>query len=305
MRKLFWLDSSPSVWTRLLARGVDYCLFYLLFSLASMFFPFYIDDLYYLGFAFLMPILWIPLEALLISKYKTTPGKKIFGIRIETHLSGRLPFLISLKRSLFLGARPGIIRQKKILIKRFLLGFAVFSVLLGGAFFEKEIAVVTTGFEKYKTVDGWIEYTSSEGGFKVILPGDPACESKVLPVPSQNKKLNYNELKSYQTKKVYYSVSYIELPRKWKMAGAKRLLQGALDLIIDYTPESKLISKSMTKHQNLHALDFKFSQGEEEVQGRLILVGTTLYRLTAVYPPSLEHQLQHQEFVGSFALKKN
>lgn len=305
MRKLFWLDPAPSFWTRFVARGIDYCLFYLVFSLASMVFPFYIDDLYYLGFAFFIPVFWAPIEALLISKWKTTLGKKIVGIRVETHLSGSLPFLISLKRALFLGTRPGILRQKKTIKKRFLSGIVLLSVLLGVCFFEKEIAVVTTGFEKYKTVEGWVEYTSAEGGFTVILPEDPAFEAKVLPVPSQNKNLNYSELKSYQTKKVYYSVSYMELPRKWKMAGSKRLLQGALDLIIDYTPESQLLSKTMTKHQNLHALDFKFSQGQEEVQGRLILVGTTLYRLIAVYPPSLEHQLQHQEFVESFALRKN
>jgi hypothetical protein len=42
------------------------------------------------------------------------------------------------------------------------------------------------------------------------------------------------------------------------------------------------------------------SQGSEEVQGRLILVGTTLYQLTVVYPPELAHQLQKTEFLDSF-----
>ncbi len=66
------------------------------------------------------------------------------------------------------------------------------------------------------------------------------------------------------------------------------------------SPETVLLNKNMTKHRNLRALDYHLTQGEDEVQGRLVLVGTTLFRLTAVYPPSLAHQLQHDEFVDSF-----
>lgn len=303
MRKMFWLDQSPSIWARICARGIDYCLFYLFCSLASLFCPFYIEDLAYFGFALALPVLFAPLEAFFISKWKKTPGKAFFGIRVETHLGGKLSFGVALKRALYLGTRPGIIKQKEVKKGRLVACLGIFTLLFAGAVFEKEIAMVTTGFEKYKTVDGWIEYNSQEGGFRVILPQDPEIESKILPVPSQNKTLKYNELKSYQTKKVYYSVSYIELPRKWKMAGASRLLQGALDLIIDHLPGSKLLDKSLTKHKNLRALDFHLAQGEEEVQGRLILVGTTLFRLTVVYPPSLAHQLQHQEFLDSFEVQ--
>ncbi len=300
MRELFFLDKKPSLWTRLLARGIDYGLFYLVFSLCSMVFPFYVEDFYYLGFAVFVPVFWAPIEGLLISQTKTTPGKSLFGIRVETHLAGKLPFLIALKRAFCFGRRPGILRQKPVGKLRLAAGLIAFCALLGSSYFEKEIAVVTTGFEKYRTVDGWKEYTPSSGKFTVIFPEDPSHESGVLPVPAQNKNLNYDEFKSYQTKKVYYSVSYIELPKRWKMAGSNRLLNGALDMIIEHTPGSSLLGQNMTKHKNLRALDFHISQGEEEVQGRLILDGTTLYRLTAVYPPALAHQLQSEGFINSF-----
>ncbi len=297
---MFWLDAKPSIWTRFLARGIDYCLFYLVFSLCSMIFPYYIEDLYYFGFASFIPVFWAPLEAFFISKTKTTLGKYLFGIRVETHLAGKLPFWISLKRAFFLGTRPGILRQKKVAKSRYLMGFALFCALLGGSYFEKEITIASTGFEKYKTVEGWKEYTPSDGKFTVIFPHDPSHEIGILPVPSQNKNLNYEEFKSFQTKKVYYSVSYIELPKKWKMAGSNRLLLGAVEMIADHTPGAKVLSRGLTKHKNLRALDFHMAQGEEETQGRLILVGTTLFRLTAVYPSALAHQLQHQEFINSF-----
>ncbi len=303
MRKLFFLDKVPASWARFCAQAIDYALFYLAFSLTSLFLPFYIEDFYYLGFMVFIPILFAPVEALLISLYKTTIGKSLFGIRVENHLGGRLPFLIALKRSSFFGTRPGVIRQKARSILLNVMAVATLTCLMGVSFFEKEITMLTTGFEKYKTIDGWIDYASGDGGFHVLLPEVPAEVSKVLPVPSQNKNLTYQELTSHQTQKVYYSISYMDLPKKWKLAGSSRLLQGALDLILDHTPGARLLFKGMTKHKNFRALDFHLTQGGEEVQGRLILVGMTLYRLTVVYPPALAHQSQHEQFLNSFEVK--
>lgn len=302
MSTLFFLDKKPSLLSSLIARGIDYCIFYLLFTLASMIFPFYIEDFYYIGFALLIPVVWAPIEAFLISKTKTTLGKLLLGIRIETHLGGKLPFWIALKRALCLGIRPGVLRQKKIKLTRLLVGISAFCALLGSSYFENEIAVATTGFEKYRSIEGWKEYTITDGKFSVSFPQDPEHESGILPVPSQNKNLSYDEFKSYQSKKVYYSLSYIELPRKWKLAGANKLLNGALDLMVKHMPGTELLGSQMTKHKNLRALDFHLSQGEEEVKGRLVLVGTTLFRLTAVYPPAFAGQLQDKEFIDSFTV---
>lgn len=303
MKKLFWQDETPSKWARMCARGIDYALFYLICSVSSFFLPIYIDEIYYVLFVLFIPFLWAPIEAFLISHYKTTLGLFLLGIRVETHTATKLPYLIALKRSCFLGVRPGVIRQKTLSAVRYVLAVVSLVVLMGVSVFEKEIAVVTTGFEKYKTIEGWMDYTACDGKFRVLLPQVPEEESKVLPVPSQNKTLNYNELTSHQTKKVYYSISYIQLPNKWRMAGANRLLQGALDLIIEHIPGAKLLHKNMTNYRNYRAIDFHFSQGDEDVQGRLILVGMTLYRLTVVYPPDLAHQLQKTEFLNSFEIQ--
>ena len=301
MAELFFLDKKPSLWTRFLARGVDYGLFYMVFSLLSMVLPFYVEDFFYLGFAVFVPVFWAFLEALLISRTKTTPGKSLFGIRVETHVGGKLPFWISLKRALCLGRRPGEIKQKKVGKTRFITGILVFCALLGGSYFEKDLAVpASAGLGTYKVADGWKEYTPSNGKFTVIFPEKPSHEEGVLQLPAQEQGVNYDEFKSYQTKKVYYSVSYIEIPKRLKIAGSNRILHGALDLIVKHTPGATVVSENSTKHKNLKALDFHISQGEEEVQGRLILDGTTLFRLTAVYPPALAGQLQHEDFINSF-----
>jgi hypothetical protein len=41
-------------------------------------------------------------------------------------------------------------------------------------------------------------------------------------------------------------------------------------------------------------------EGDNHIEGRLILVGNTLYRLMVVYYPDTPRDLQHETFVNSF-----
>ena len=300
LKEIFWLHKTPGFLSRVGARIIDYCLFYMAATFISLFMPFYIEELYYIVFAVFLPLFWMPLEAYLLSRWGTTPGKKLFGLQVRTHLGTKLPYHIALKRALCFGVRPGVIRQEPLNLKRKILGalLCVFSIF--GAVYEQELSDYSTGFQNYRNIDGWVDYKSEEGGFSILFPSDPQYESKVIPLPEQNRTLNYNELKSYQDKKIYYSVSYMKLPRKWKLAGASRILQGALDGIVDHTEGTKLVSKQFSKHKSYRTLDFHYTQENEDVQGRLILVGTTLYRLTVTYPPSVVGKLQHKEFLDSF-----
>lgn len=303
IKDIFWLHKPPSFWSRVAAKVIDYSLFYIVGSFLAQFFPFYIEELYTLLFVVLLPLFWTPIEALLISKWGTTPGKKLLGLQVRTHVGGKLPYFIALKRALCLGIRPGVIKQKPLDLRRRAIACFLCGLSLFGAVYEQEISDFSTGYQKYKTAEGWKAYTSDEGRFRVLFPSDPQEESKVLPLPDHNKTLSYNELTSYQTKKVYYSVSYMELPGKWKLAGSSRILKGALEGMVDYTPGAELLLKHFTKHKTYRALDFHYKQDAEEVQGRLILVGNTLFRLTVSYPPSLANKLQHQEFLDSFEVQ--
>ena len=114
IKDIFWLYKAPGFWSRMAAKVIDYCLFYIVMTFLSLFLPFYVEEIYYLIFAVCLPILWIPFEALFISKWGTTPGKKFFGLQVKNHLGGKLPFWIALKRSSYLGIRPGLIKQKSL-----------------------------------------------------------------------------------------------------------------------------------------------------------------------------------------------
>ncbi len=301
----FWIFNSknPSKLFRVLARFVDYLSLFLIGGSISMFFPWFIDTLYYFAFALAVPFLWIPIEALLVSLKGTTPGKALFGITIFDRQGRKLRYWESFKAAGFFGSKNILVRQISLSFKRRMAALIIVAGCAIVSIFGNALTKWWIGLEKgITTTDGWIQYAYEDAGFKVHFPNDPQEESKLLPIPEANKVLNYQELKTDQNKKVYYSVTYMDLPRKWKMAGSTTLLKGALDIMVKNMPGTTIVEKKFSTHQTHRSLDFHLKQGEQEVKGRLILVGTTLYKLTVTYPPSLEQELQDNPFIDSFDL---
>jgi hypothetical protein len=150
-----------------------------------------------------------------------------------------------------------------------------------------------------------MQYYSLTRGFAVSFPNDPKEQSKQLAIPNSGKTLSYEEVFSEQTQQdVVYSVSYMELPSKWRWAGSNTLLKGALDLLVKYSSEpSEIVDREIILYQNHRALDFHLKQGNNEIRGRFILVDNTLYKLTVVYPSSLQQEIQQgNPFLDSFDL---
>jgi hypothetical protein len=259
---------------------------------------------FYLGLIGAMPFLWIPIEALFISRYGTTPGKSLFGIRVHTEIGGNLTFIEALKRALFLTPRPGVLSQRPLRPKRKCIAVVLSALCFLAAIFGKPLTYYSIGLDTKISNSGWTQYYSMTRGFSVSFPSEPQQESKQLEVPDTGKVLNYEEISSQQTKDVLYSVSYMELPSKWRWAGANRLLKGALDLLVKYAPESfEVLEREIILYQNHKALDFRLKRADNEVRGRFILVDNTLYKLTVVYPSSLNKEVENGDlFLDSFDL---
>ncbi len=193
-------------------------------------------------------------------------------------------------------------RERMNRLKKIAAAGAMLVVVAGGVFLGMTVADFPAAFEQHERSINWIRYTSAEGKFSVDFPSYPELEFKHLEVPSGGKTLDYNEYKSYQTQQVYYSVSYLNFPGKWRLVGSKTLLKKALDLILDADRGTQLIDKQFVDHQDLSALQFHYKRGEEEIHGRLILVGTTLFKVTAVSPFSIAQQFPPHSFLDSFSL---
>gem|GEM_PF-853887 len=291
-------------WMRFLARITDYSLFYIFIAFSTSFLPYFLGMSFYLGLIAAAPFLWIPLEAFLLSRYGTTPGKSLFRMRVQNAVGGNLSFMQALKQAAFFSPRPGVLTQKDMSSKRKLgaLIMAVCCVL--AALFGKPITYYSIGLDNKISTNGWVQYYSMTRGFTVNFPTDPKEQSKQLEIPDSDKVLQYEEVSSQQTKDVLYSVSYMELPSKWRWAGSNTLLKGALDLLVKYSPQqSQVVDRELILYQNHRALDFHLKQGDNDVSGRFILVDNTLYKLTVVYPPSLSQEVQNGDpFLDSFDL---
>jgi len=286
-------------WFRSLARFCDYCLFYLIAGAITLSLPYFYPPFFYYFLAFATPLLWVPLEAFCISKWATTPGRALFGLSVRSAEGFNLSYRKALKWSLFLPKRQGTIYQRQTSVKRKLCAFVTSSLFILAAIYGNALTLWTMGLEK-GDLSGWVQYYSEEPGFKVAFPKDPEAESKELVIPDSGKVLNYEEITSQQSKKVSYSVCHLKMPSKWRWASNTTLLKGVLDLIVKNGEEAQLLDKQFTTHGQYRVLDYRMLQGKEEMQGRLIIVGKTLYKLTVVYPESKAAELEITPFLDSF-----
>jgi hypothetical protein len=283
----------------LCAKLIDYGLVFLLGGIVALSLPCYLDVYVYFLFALSVPLLWVPFEALLLSTWGTTVGHKMCGYTFCGNAGEKPSFKEGLRQAFGMGRLQAIRTQTLSLWRIVSAACVAVGCFLGGTFAMK-IAEFTLGIERSASTEGWVQYSSLEKGFTVAFPTDPKLEeNKTLEIPSQSKTLNYSEVIS-ETRKAQYSVSYMELPRKWRLASNTTLLKGVLDAMVKHVPDTTLLEKNFVKHGDHRALDFHLRQGEDEVRGRLIIIKGTLYKLTIVYPPSIAGDLKHETFLDSF-----
>lgn len=151
-----------------------------------------------------------------------------------------------------------------------------------------------------KSLEGWINYYAAEKGFYINFPVIPIQESIELNHARLKKPLIYNEYKTCNDDKLCYAIGYVDFPSKWKWAGSRTLLKGALEMMLQNDGEMQLVSQGFTKHGSFPALDFHLTKGDKEMEGRIVLVGTTLYKLTVAFPPSLSKHIGPHLFIESF-----
>ena len=293
---------KPSFFTRILARGVDYCLLYALGILVSLVLPVEVSNLFYIVYALTVPALFVSIEALLLSTWGSTPGKALLGITVLHKDGKKLSIHEAMRRAAFIGKRPGSLLQGDPGFLRRFAAYALAVSLIVFSALSKNITDSSIGGEKAQKVSGWVQYSSTEAGFRVDFPKDPVIESKE--VASTEGSVNYNEYTSEGKSKVTYAVSYIDIPKKWGFVSSKRILKGVLDVLLKLDPETVLLNKAFASHAEHSALNFHSKKGDEEVSGRLIRVGQRLFKLTITYPAATPEHLVTHTFLDSFELVK-
>lgn len=291
----------PSKFIRFSARLVDYSLFYGLGVIISLLSAFDAYELFYVIFALFIPIFFVPIEALLLSTWGTTVGKYFFKMRVEED-GKKLSFGQAFKRALFLGNRPGTLVQLEMNSKKKAFSVLALIVLMCASAVGTMFKDFTFNFETVERNHAWVHHYAEEAGFEVDFPHEPELDSKK--VQHSRGSIQYKEY-SAEKNNVFYSVSYMDFPSKWKWFGTKTLLKKAVDLIVDNTKDAKLQNKKLSSHKGHNAIDFSYMQGEMEVKGKLVLQGNRLFKLTVAYPATLTPQLSEDQFLQSFDLASN
>jgi len=279
---------------RFLARVFDYGLFYFITVFISLILPVELDAQVYLLWALVVPFLWAPIEAFLFRFWGTTPGKKLFGLSFPP-----LSWKESFQRAFFF-KKSRDIRSRPIGLKRYFIALMMTCSAAATLFLGEDISEAAVHYEKQVTEAGWVQYISDNGKFQVQFPKKPKEVSQVFEVPN-GAPINLSEFKAH--KEAEFSVSYLDLPKKWKLFSSNTLLKGAMGVIVDHVPGSTLIDKKLVKHKDYPAMDFRAIDGKKEIKGRLVLVGNTLYKLWVVYTPETPREQQHEIFFNSFDVK--
>jgi len=287
---------------RILAKIFDYAFCFLALALGTILLPFAIDDTLYLYLLLTTPFLWILPEALLLSTWGTTPGGLFMAISPRTSKGSKLSFNESLQLALFLDKElsihwVGCDKGLSSFIKRLAIG----SSIALAALFGKAIIQFPQEFGKEVSVRGWVHYTSSEGDFTADFPSKPKIEQKQLEIPQAKRTVDYQEVKSSHANHVTYSVSAIELPKKFSFFGTGTILKGALSVLQENLHvKTKLISRKLTKHGEHPAIDFHLHKGTEDIKGRLVLVGQRLFKIEFIEPFDIEAEEVGFAFINSF-----
>ncbi len=291
------MNAMLNFWRRCFARITDYGIFYLIGVLLSVVLPFEFDESFYFLFALASPLLWVPIEAYLISRWGATPGKRLFRISIPN-----LSFQESLHRACFLPKRPGTSLTQPIGKWRYIVALALALVSGSSLFMGKNLSDVAIRYEEGVTTAGWMEYASDDGKFTVQFPKEPEVASETVPVPNSDQTLNLNEVKAKQSDHTF-SVSYLELPKRWRIFSPSTLLKGAMKVVLNHMPSAQLVDKKMVKLKSYPAVEFSMKEGEKEIEGRLILVGSRLYKVVVIHPHGIPKNENHEAFLNSFDIQ--
>ncbi len=175
-----------------------------------------------------------------------------------------------------------------------------FTLVLGG-FILKTSIDFPREINKEIITKGWTHFTSTKGDFTAIFPSKPSKEQKQLEIPQVNQVLDYEEIASRPTRQDIYSISALELPKKWMFLKTATILDGALTVLIgNISTEAELLSKEFTRHGSYSAIDYQITLPKQTIQGRLILVGRKLFKIEISSP---ENSLPHESgmaFIQSF-----
>lgn len=150
------------------------------------------------------------------------------------------------------------------------------------------------------TAASWREYHSSVGSFKVLFPAYPQHAHEVVPVPNTEFILEYNIYVAEPDETSSYMVSLITYPDALDVSRAENILQTVMNEMLNSNPLNRLTDVKMSEWNGNPQLEFVIENNELGILNRAIMIGHTLYLLTATYTNQSNAKGDYDRFVESF-----
>lgn len=287
-----YLINIAKPFTRFLARALDYSIFYCFFILPLFFTSLLDQDTLHLACVLLIPLFWIPFEALFISLLGTTPGKALLGIHIRDGNCKKLSLKTSFKRSfltwvkgigcnlpvlnIFLAAKrfkqmkaQGVApwdsqddtqfyHKKKRSLRTLLSSLLMFIFSL---FFVAEYEVrevITSSNQEFFSSnlfkkENWQTYADPKGDYTLEFPGLPEVSETKIAIPKSKDHLPFYTINYFtDAKDIEYNLTYATLPDSWLKWNSALLLRGALKVIASHISDNAKVLKKHTKRYKNH-----------------------------------------------------
>lgn len=146
----------------------------------------------------------------------------------------------------------------------------------------------------------WRTYQSNDQRFAVHFPTEPTENDQQMVI--QGKNISYQELSAALNESTY-AVSYIDFPGHWKWIGSSKLLTKGFEAFIQNEQNVEaLLKQEITTFNGLPALEYRLRQAGKEIEGKFVIAGNTLYRITVAYPLAVAENVQPENFFGSFQI---
>ncbi len=179
--------------------------------------------------------------------------------------------------------------------------FAAISIVCVSYFFIEKFTKIN--YEKNQHIDdfvhkNWIKIDNDNLNYYIYFPKKPLYKQSILDIPNSTKKLICDEY-SYEDD-INYSISSIDLPKKWTKWGHSLVFKVALKQIAS---RGIVNHRKKTSHLQYPSMEYEIvDELQHTIIGKLVLIDSTIYKIEVNHnqTPTEDVRLVSKQFLDCF-----
>lgn len=182
--------------------------------------------------------------------------------------------------------------------KKLIIISTCFALISGGIL---TYCTMGSGTEETRKDLQWEQYAPSHAPFTAQFPAEPRETKEPMRVAG-------NQIIYYQVTAdkdgASYTVSYLKFPKVWKWIGTNKLLKKTFAMMVENDKNiEQVLSSELANHNGHSALNYQMIQEGKRMNGKLIVSGNTLYRITVESPLDKVDLEKVETFINSVSVQ--